>query len=198
MLWVVRPGLREKKSSPSGDNTIFILYDYWDATRRIAKGDRKTLCSPPQRRNLRLQQSNRFILFSNSTGTSTRVFSILAFAHSTRRSAATPRSIPVSQNEKFASYLVPFSFENSIKREQHNITPAHREKMCGRFAMLMVPAPVRPSPAAAWPPRRCPGADIAGSFPQAYPPESRSSGSGCTICCLPEAHTRGIPAWRFD
>ena len=48
------------------------------------------------------------ILFSNSTGTSTRAFSILAFAHSTRRSAATPRSIPVSQNEKFASYLVPF------------------------------------------------------------------------------------------
>ena len=54
------------------------------------------------------------ILFSNSTDTSTRAFSILASAHSTRRSAATPRSIPVSQNEKFASYLVPFSFENSI------------------------------------------------------------------------------------
>ena len=55
------------------------------------------------------------ILFSNSTDTSTRAFSILALGHSTRRSAAAPRFIPVSQNEKFASYLVPFSFENSIK-----------------------------------------------------------------------------------
>ena len=55
------------------------------------------------------------ILFSNSTDTSTRGFSILASGHSTQRSAATPRSIPVSQNEKSASYLVPFSFENSIK-----------------------------------------------------------------------------------
>ena len=54
------------------------------------------------------------ILFSNSTDTSTRGFSILASGHSTQRSAATPRSIPVSQNEKSASYLVPFSFENSI------------------------------------------------------------------------------------
>ena len=66
------------------------------------------------------------ILFSNSTGTSTRAFSILAFAHSTHRSAATPRSIPVSQNEKFASYLVPFSFENSISGfgRQHNASLA--------------------------------------------------------------------------
>ena len=55
------------------------------------------------------------ILFSNSPDTSARAFSILASANSTQRSAATPRSIPVSQNEKFASYLVPFSFENSMK-----------------------------------------------------------------------------------
>ena len=67
------------------------------------------------------------ILFSNSTGTSTRVFFILAFAHSTRRSAATPRSIPVSQNEKFASYLVPFSFENSIiKRKAAKVSKGRR------------------------------------------------------------------------
>ena len=34
------------------ENSIFvILNDYKDAARRIAKGDRKALCSPPQRRN---------------------------------------------------------------------------------------------------------------------------------------------------
>ena len=64
-----------------------------------------------------LKENRGFILFSNSTGTSTRAFSILASAHFTGRSAATPRSIPVSQNEKFASYLVPFSFENSIRKQ---------------------------------------------------------------------------------
>ena len=57
-----------------------------------------------------------FLRFVNSTDTSTRAFSILACAHSTGRRAATPRSIPVSQHEKFASYLVPFSFENGIIR----------------------------------------------------------------------------------
>ena len=31
---------------------IFILIDNQDAERRIAKGERKALCSPPQRRNL--------------------------------------------------------------------------------------------------------------------------------------------------
>ena len=49
------------------------------------------------------------------TGASTRAFSIQASGHSTQRSAATPRSIPARQNEKLASYLVPFSFENSIR-----------------------------------------------------------------------------------
>ena len=32
-------------------NTILILNDYKDAERRSAEGDRKALCSPPQRRN---------------------------------------------------------------------------------------------------------------------------------------------------
>ena len=32
-------------------DTILILNDYKDAERRSAEGDRKTLCSPPQRRN---------------------------------------------------------------------------------------------------------------------------------------------------
>ena len=32
-------------------HTIFILNDYKDAERRSAEGDRKALCSPPQRRN---------------------------------------------------------------------------------------------------------------------------------------------------
>ena len=32
-------------------NTILILIDYKDAERRSAEGDRKALCSPPQRRN---------------------------------------------------------------------------------------------------------------------------------------------------
>ena len=59
-----------------------------------------------------LPQGTGLILFSNSTDTSARAFSLLASAHSTQRSAATPRSIPVSQNEKFASHFVPFSFEN--------------------------------------------------------------------------------------
>ena len=31
--------------------TILILNDYKDAERRSAEGDRKALCSPPQRRN---------------------------------------------------------------------------------------------------------------------------------------------------
>ena len=31
--------------------TILILNDYKDAARRSAEGDRKALCSPPQRRN---------------------------------------------------------------------------------------------------------------------------------------------------
>ena len=60
----------------------------------------------------RRQPLNTILKFPD---TSTRAFPILASGHSTHRSAATPRSIPVSQNEKFASYLVPFSFENRIR-----------------------------------------------------------------------------------
>ena len=56
-----------------------------------------------------------FILFSNSTDTSACAFSTLASAHSIQRSAATPHFIRVSQNEKFASHLVPFSSENSMR-----------------------------------------------------------------------------------
>ena len=84
------------------------------------------------------QSALRFILFSNSTGISTCAFSILAFAHSTRRSAATPRYIPVSQNEKFASYLVPFSFENSI------ICRMLRYRRSGRFPHTL-PDPCSPA-----------------------------------------------------
>ena len=32
-------------------NTVLIQNEYRDAARRFAKGDRKALCSPPQRRN---------------------------------------------------------------------------------------------------------------------------------------------------
>ncbi len=39
-------------SSERYDYTILILNDYKDAERRSAEGDRKALCSPPQRRNL--------------------------------------------------------------------------------------------------------------------------------------------------
>ena len=36
---------------PNSSDTILILNDYMDAERRWAEGDRKALCSPPQRRN---------------------------------------------------------------------------------------------------------------------------------------------------
>ena len=41
-------------------HTILILNDYKDAERRIAKGDRKALCSPPQRRNPSTTYTNMF------------------------------------------------------------------------------------------------------------------------------------------
>ena len=40
--------------------TILVLNDDKDAARRIAKGDRKALCSPPQRRN-------PFAIYTNMT-----------------------------------------------------------------------------------------------------------------------------------
>ena len=46
-----RPSLRAEISYYSYSNTILILNDYKDAERRSAEGDRKALCSPPQRRN---------------------------------------------------------------------------------------------------------------------------------------------------
>ena len=101
------------------------LRQVWAAAQRLPSSSKAVLDSGKeknQRQGARSEEGSLrdeipqagFILFSNSTGTSTRAFSILASGHFTGRSAATPRSIPVSQNEKFASYLVPFSFENSI------------------------------------------------------------------------------------
>ena len=78
-------------------------------------------------------RSTWIIRFSNSTDASTRAFSILASAHFTGCSAATLRSIPVSQHEKFASYLVPFSLENSIKDENEDQEEYTDEKMDDRF-----------------------------------------------------------------
>lgn len=45
---------------------------------------------------------------------SARAFSLPTSAHSTHRSAAAPRPIPISQNEKITSYLVSFAFENRL------------------------------------------------------------------------------------
>ena len=91
----------------------------------------------------RRQPLNTILKFPD---TSTRAFPILASGHSTHRSAATPRSIPVSQNEKLASYLVPFSFENSMRRV---CAPNSKKKAAPDRETRPEPPFIEPSPKSA-------------------------------------------------
>ena len=92
------------------------------------------------------------ILFPDSPAPSACAFSLLASAHSTKRSAATLRSIHVSQNEKLAAHLGAFLSGNSMntsildfirckgnelpqkKQKTHPDNPLVQERIAGMLA----------------------------------------------------------------